>query len=748
MTDVVSTDREVAAQIAAEQAHVDRVYDELGKAAARVELVHAEGMSRGQTDRRGTGDPREEELAGLFERDALVYSASKRRASLEHQHEGLVFGRLDLEHEVADEHGSTREVRYVGRLGVRDDDYEPLVVDWRAPAAAPFYRATPVDPQGVLRRRVLRCRGEQVVGVEDDLMVADPPDDVVVVGDGALMAALTRSRGSRMRDIVATIQQHQDEAIRAPARGVTEITGGPGTGKTVVALHRAAYLLYSDRRRFEGGGVLVVGPSAAYTAYIERVLPSLGEDSVVLRSLGDVLAGITATRLDPPDVAATKGSLRIRRLLARLVREPIPGAPTQLRTFVGGHAIRLDAPALDRARAQVLRHHHRNAGHDAAVEALAQLAWAQVDQGEREDFVDRFTDSGDVEAFMRQWWAPVDPREMLLWLADDELVGRLGGVSPQQAAGLAASYREALQLGTWSVADVALVDDLAARLGPPVELPSEDRGFFEIEELDDASQYGVSALRVGADGESVAAVSGGGAGSRVSADPRERLLAGRPAEAEEYAHVLVDEAQDLSPMQWRMLGRRGRWASWTVVGDLAQASWDDLREAGQAREEAFGTAPRQAFHMDTNYRNAREIFDLAARVITEHVPEADIPRAVRETGHEPQELSLPTAAIPGAVAEAVRELRDEVPGQIAVIAPWSWHGGLEPVVTGEQVVLVDPLSTKGLEYDATVVVDPDGIVAESPGGVRALYVVLTRAAHRSAILRPVDEAAPGVGGGR
>ena len=747
MTELATTDQTVAAEIATEQAHVDKVYAELGKAAARVELVHAEGMARGQTDRKGTGDPREEEMAGLFERDALVYSAHRRRASLEHQHEGLVFGRLDLEHAVPDEQGATREVRYVGRLGVRDDDYEPLVVDWRAPAAAPFYRATPVDPQGVLRRRVLRCQGVQVVGVEDDLMVAEPPEDVVVVGDGALLAALTRSRGARMRDIVATIQHHQDEAIRAPARGITEITGGPGTGKTVVALHRAAYLLYSDRRRFEGGGVLVVGPSAAYTAYIERVLPSLGEDSVVLRSLGDVLGGITATRLDPPAVSATKGSLRVRRLLARLVREPIPEAPVQLRTFVAGHAIRLDAPDLDRARAQVLRHHHRNAGYDAAVDALAQLAWAQADHGERDDFVDRFRDSGDVEAFMRHWWRPVDPREMLLWLADEGLVRRLGGLDAEAAAGLAASYQEALRLGSWTVADVALVDDLAARLGPVVELPSEERGFYEIEELDDASQYGVSALRVGADGQTDGAVAPG-RGQRLSADPRERLLAGRVGETEEYAHVLVDEAQDLSPMQWRMLGRRGRWASWTVVGDLAQASWDDLAEARQAREEAFGGAPRQAFHMDTNYRNAREIFDLAARLITEHVPDADIPQAVRETGHEPRDLTVRADETAARVAGEVADLREQVSGAIAVIAPWSWHGRLSDVVTGEQVVLVDPLSTKGLEYDATVVVDPDAIVRESPGGVRALYVVLTRAAHRMTVLRPVDEAVPSVGGGR
>ena len=232
-------------------------------------------------------------------------------------------------------------MRYIGRLGVRDDDYEPLVIDWRAPAASPFYRATPVEPLGVLRRRVLRCQGDRVVGVEDDLMVPEAPDDIVVVGDGALMAALTRSRGPRMRDIVATIQRHQDEAIRSPSRGVTEITGGPGTGKTVVALHRAAYLLYSDRRRYESGGILVVGPSAAYTAYIERVLPSLGEESVTLRSTGDLVDAVSARRHDPPAAAAIKGSLRMRELLARAARDLVPGAPTEFRAFVAGEAVRL-----------------------------------------------------------------------------------------------------------------------------------------------------------------------------------------------------------------------------------------------------------------------------------------------------------------------------------------------------------------------------------------------------------------------
>jgi len=330
-----ATSVEVAREIALEQAHVDLVYAELAKAQARAGLVEADGLARGRTDR--TGDVRDEELTGLFERDALVFNAARRRSVLDTQYEGLVFGRLDLDHALAKEGAAPdRETRYIGRLGVRDDDYEPLVIDWRAPAAAAFYRATPVEPMDVLRRRVLRCKGADVVGVEDDLMVAVAPDDLAVVGDGALLAALTRSRGAQMRDIVATIQRHQDEAIRAPARGVTEITGGPGTGKTVVALHRAAYLLYSDRRRFEAGGILVVGPSAAYTAYIERVLPSLGEETVTLRSIGDVVDGLTATRLDEPAVAALKGSLRVRRLLSRAAADAPPGAPAEFRTFVNG----------------------------------------------------------------------------------------------------------------------------------------------------------------------------------------------------------------------------------------------------------------------------------------------------------------------------------------------------------------------------------------------------------------------------
>src|SRR4051812_13391929 len=242
----------------------------------------------GQLRREGHSRASSGPLTGLVERDALVLRAAAQLADLNRQEEGIVFGRLDF----AD--GDTWRI---GRLGVRDEDREPLVVDWRAPAAAPFYRATPGEPLGVDRRRVITCAGPRVVGLDVDVLSDKDVDGVV--GEGALLRSLTRERGAHMRDIVTTIQREQDEAIRAPAHGVTLITGGPGTGKTQVALHRAAYLLYTDRGRFSDGHVLVVGPSTVFTEYIGRVLPGLGEDSVHLRAIGELFEGVTATRRDP-----------------------------------------------------------------------------------------------------------------------------------------------------------------------------------------------------------------------------------------------------------------------------------------------------------------------------------------------------------------------------------------------------------------------------------------------------------------
>ena len=322
---------------------------------------------------------------------------------------------------------------------------------------------------------------------------------------------------------------------------------------------------------------------------------------------------------------------------------------------------------------------------------------------------------------------------MLLWLADAERLARYakGILETEETVEVLTSMRLALETGTWSVADVALVDDLAARLGPVQDQPREERGFYEIEELDDLAAHGVTEIGGRARPERAEP-----AYILAPTDARERLLQGRIGRSEEYAHVLVDEAQDLSPMQWRMLGRRGRYASWTVVGDAAQSSWPDATESAVAREEAFGTQPRRLFHMDTNYRNAREIFDYAAAVIRRSVPDADIPKAVRETGVEPVVGELGAAVYPS-VADTVERLLEEVEGSVAVITPSTHAPVLAPfgVSPDSRVVVTDPMSAKGLEYDATVVVDPEAIVAESPGGVRGLYVALTRAAHRMTILR-------------
>ncbi len=723
----------LAAEMGVEQAHVDAVYAELAKASDRARLVAVEGLARGRTER--TGEARDEEMTGLFERDALVFHAARRQHALDTQYEGLVFGRLDLDHPPTSP-APGREIRYIGRLGIRDDDYEPLVIDWRAPAAAPFYRATPVEPLGVIRRRVLRCRGQRVVGIEDDLMVPEAPDDLVVVGDGALMAALTRTRGPRMRDIVATIQRHQDEAIRAPAKGVTEITGGPGTGKTVVALHRAAYLLYSDRRRYESGGILVVGPSGAYTAYIERVLPSLGEDSVSLRALGDLVDAVTSERLDSPEVAAIKGSLRIRHVLARAAHDLAPDAPDVLRVFVSGYAVRLDADTLDRVRAQALRSHPRNLATEAVTQALAEAAYRQAREADRDDFLPRFKDHPDVEAFVTAWWPQVDPRDVLLWLADPERLRRYaaGLLSAREQDLLAASFAETLELGTWTVADVALIDDLAARVGPVQEPPAEERGFYEIDELDS-----LEPAQLPASWRPAAVLP---AYETTPADVRDRLLSGKIGVVDSYAHVLVDEAQDLSPMQWRMLGRRGRHASWTVVGDAAQSSWPDARESATARAGAFGDQPHRVFHMTTNYRNAREIFAVAADYIRRHVPDADIPEAVRETGIEPRQVRVGAGEdIVAAAVEAARELLGAVDGSVAVITPNRYADVLATrcaavVAASERgrLTLIDPLAAKGLEWDGCVVLDPDEIVRSCAGGARTLYVALTRAAHLMTVM--------------
>ncbi|GAB3153051.1 AAA family ATPase [Micromonospora sonneratiae] len=695
------TDRTVLEQeIAAEQRHLDRVYARLARLRQSAALAEQEGYRLARVGNFGA----------LVERDAMVFHAARRRHALDAEHEGLVFGRLDLRD------GS---VMHVGRLGVRGENSEPLVIDWRAPAAAAFYQATAAEPLGVIRRRMIQSTGERVTRIEDDLLdPAAAPAGMRVVGDGALLATLSRATGRGMRDIIATIQREQDQAIRSPGSGVTIVSGGPGTGKTAVALHRAAYLLYSDRNRFAGGGVLVVGPSGVFVEYIASVLPSLGEETATLHSLGSLFPGVVAVRTDPAATAAVKGSLRMRQVLRRAVRDAVPDGPGELRLLYRGELLRLTTAELDTIRTRALsgggrRNEVRRAGFDGIFNAL----WAQVRRlpvgrlpGQRE-FEDDLSEREEFRDFLKAWWPRLHPWHVLGWLARPERLRAYsaGILSRAETRLLAESYRN-LEADGPTIADVALLDELDELLGRPMKPVKRKRDPFHV-------AGGIRELTTYAD--------------RQRADRAQRQ---RSEDYREYAHVVVDESQDVSPMQWRMIGRRGRLASWTVVGDPAQTAWTgDPRELAQARDKALGRRPRHEYTLSTNYRNPAEIFAVAAQVIREVHPDLPLPTAVRSTGVEPLSLHVPAARLADATREATARLLAEVEGTVGVITPVprrdevaGWLAGL----AGPRLQVVTSLQAKGMEYDGVVLVAGAEIRADSESGVRTLYVALSRATQR------------------
>ncbi|CAL9521382.1 HelD family protein [Streptomyces sp. enrichment culture] len=726
-------------EIRVEQEHLDRVYRRLEEKIDEAEFLMRDAARRGQV-----GTP-----GALAERDAQVFRAGVHLNRLNNEFEDFLFGRIDLllgkdgkrgpdgaytAVEPAD--GAVRpdgtadiaETLHIGRIGVLDQDYSPLVIDWRAPAAAPFYRSTPVDPGRVVRRRVIRSKGRRVLGVEDDLMRPEltaylDGEELPVVGDGALMAALGQARTHSMRDIVASIQAEQDLVIRAPAASVTHVEGGPGTGKTAVALHRAAYLLYQDRRRY-AGGILIVSPTPLLVAYTEGVLPSLGEEGqVAIRALGSLVEGVEATVYDTPAVARVKGSARMLKVLRKAARGALEtdDAPTRLRVVAFGRRLELDAEDLKEIRRSAL-------GGTAPVNLLRPRArkllldslWERSGAGTRHtdpelaaelrsSFDDDITSEDDFIAFLDAWWPELTPSAVLDAMADERRLGRWARRVLNQ--GEVRRLARSLRRDGRSVHDIALLDELQAVLGTPAR-PRKRR---ELDPLDQLTGL-----------EELMPVREESQRERAERLAQERV---------EYAHVIVDEAQDLTPMQWRMVGRRGRHATWTVVGDPAQSSWSDPDEAAEARDEALGSRPRRRFELTVNYRNPAEIADLASRVLALAMPGSAAPRAVRSTGVEPR-----FAVAGGPLGEAVRaeaeRLLDRVDGTIGVVVAMQrreearrWLDGL-----GDRVVALGSLEAKGLEYDATVVVSPAEIADESPAGLRVLYVALTRATQQLTVV--------------
>ena len=708
--------RVVKAEIAKEQAHVDRVRAQLEIDEDKARMLATAGQDMYRSDR--TSWVREEDGTAMFERDAFSYNAAKRLAILDAEHEGLVFGRLDL----ADDD----EVRHIGRIGVRDADYEPLVIDWRARAAEPFYRATPSDPMGVIRRRVLRCRDDKVLGIEDDLLDSTSQADLPIVGEGALMAALSRARDTQMHSIVSTIQAEQDEAIRAPYQGVTTIMGGPGTGKTVVALHRAAFLLYSHRARLENGGVLVIGPSSVFMSYIERVLPSLGEDSVTLRSVGQVPSDIlrfSSDRLDEPRTANIKGSLDMVDVLTRLIDLPMSAEPDpmRLRVTVKGEVLTLGSHALAATRHHILKRNRYNDGREAVEASLKDQLWNILPEDvssahdlSKEQFDDLVSSQASWRMFLNAWWPTLSATDVLARLADPAVVKAVAPDWDDETCQLVVNSipTEVDRRGRrdWSVADMALLDELAALLGPvPPEPDAEDPVFIE-----------------GGDAEELVTLS-------------DRLHDARQIDEDEprdtYAHVLVDEAQDISPMQWRMIGRRGPQASWTIVGDPAQSAFPHPEQTRSALDELVGNAPSRTFTLTKNYRSPAEVFDLAAEVVVTVQPDADLPQAVRSVGVQPTVVR--TDALWAEARSQLDEMLQEVDGTIGLVCPASLVDQAGDLATDPRIIPVTTMQAKGLEYDGAVVVDPERIVSETgnpTSGVRVLYVALTRPTQRLAVV--------------
>ncbi len=728
-------------ELEAEQAHVDRAYERLDQLRWDTNQRLRSVLDQG---RGGTHQFREE-------RDVIVRTSLARLDQLDIGTQALCFGRIDRRVE-NDADPTAVEQYHIGRLGISGDDVEPLVVDWRAPVAEPFYRATGRDPMGLVLRRHLAAHGRRVVAFEDERFAGgasgvngngpDGPgaalDDGAALelgGPGALLAALGGARTGFMRDIVSTIQREQDEIIRSPLPGVQVVQGGPGTGKTAVALHRAAYLLYTHRFPLERQGVLVIGPNPLFLRYIENVLPSLGESGVTLSTISGLVHGVQARHEDCPAVARLKGDGRMAAVMARAVRGRQRPLRRPVRVPFGSAVLRLQP---DDSAAIVAAARRRPGTHNARRQFVEQSVvrrladdyarWLAVREGgvqlptadvegagspegsardgpavDLADFGRRIRQAPELAEVLQRMWPRLSAEELLhdLFGAAPLLRQAAAGVlSPDEHQTLVRPRSTALAAIAWTDADLALIDEARVLLGP--RRPRRH---------------------------------GGG-------DPEEAVRT--------YGHIVVDEAQDLSPMQLRMVARRSLSGSVTVVGDIGQATgpWapDDW---GQVTEHLPASRQPRLSELTVSYRTPAEVVDVATRVLADAVPTLRPPRPVRRTGVLPQFTRAGTGSLAGVVASVAEASMAIVgPGTTAVLAPASAVAELALALDAAGVRASDPrrdglgapLSllpvdlANGLEFDAVVVVEPAAIAEESAQGLRALYVALTRPTRLLAVV--------------
>jgi len=696
---------------AQESAEIAREQQVLDAALARLDVLRAQSAAAEQEGLRagGGGSPQ-----AVYERDVTVQHFADRRAVLDAAGEGLVFGRLDRQ---------DGAVHHIGRVGVRTEDQHPLVVDWRAPAAAAFYRATAAQPDDVVRRRTITSRLDRVLSVEDELLDPLGADDLVgttVVGDGAFLAALGRERTGRMRDIVATIQREQDEAVRAPNDGVLLVTGGPGTGKTAVALHRVAYLMYTHRDLFSRRGVLVVGPSPVFVDYVSSVLPTLGETSVRLVSLENLVPDRVASARDAADLAAVKGSLRMAELLTRVGREAGRPRLQDVNVVFRGRSVRITGRDQAARRSQLDRspksHNTVNGQARTALANMVTRAWLRAADGQdwtdrakdelRDEALHDLRDDAAFETALDAFWPVLDADEVFDRLRSGALRLPPGVLTDSEESLLRAGWRGAEGL---SPADLALLDELTELLGQPPAPPEPEDDEPVPDDYGEVTTFADRTTRARRD---------------FAQDEAHR----------DYAHVVVDEAQDVSPMQWRALGRRARSGTWTVVGDWAQSVWPDPAETSDAVLAVAGRRTVRRHELTTNYRTSTEIADLAATVLALIDSAAAPPLAVRSTGEQPVvRTSVPD--LPEAVRTATHELLQAVSGTVGVIATAADAPGLAVLLAADpRLVVLDTWQAKGMEFDGCLVVSPERIATETAAGLRSLYVALTRATQRLTVV--------------
>ncbi|GGW72375.1 HelD family protein [Streptomyces xantholiticus] len=781
-------DRALRSEIKREQEYVSVLY-------RRVDGLREETTVRLAEVLRGSGGTPQ----ARTERDAAYGRLSDQLARLDAAENGLCFGRLDLR---------GGGLHYIGRVGLPAESAEgdPLLVDWRAPAARPFYVATAAAPLGVHRRRHIVTRGRRVVELDDEVL--DGEADVGgegLAGEAALLAAVNAGRSGRMHDIVATLQAEQDAIIRSDHRGVLVVQGGPGTGKTAVALHRAAYLLY-NRPRLAAQGVLVVGPTATFLTYIGQVLPGLGESSVLLSTVAELFPGVTAERAESAAAAEVKGRAVMAEVIAEAVRaKQVPHGTDLLIGFDTG-TLRLGRDtcvrAAERARATGLPHNQARqvfareiTGHlarslaeqtrqlaDRLEDEIADvLAEADVDRAVQSDLaslevalenttatgVRDVLDGADIKDLHRELstdpgvrvaldalWPQLTPQRLLEELFADP--ARLARTAPR----LSDAERSLLVRapGGWSPADVPLLDEAAELLGIDEHGTRAQSARWRAQEV----AYAQGVLDIAAGSQSAADGATGEvltAGDLLDADRlaerhrqvdhatvAERAAADR---AWTFGHVIVDEAQELSQMAWRLLMRRCPSRSMTVVGDVAQTSdaagttsWD------RVLHPYVGTRWRLT-RLSVNYRTPAEIMDATTDLLTELDPGTEPPTSVRKTGMPPWRLGTPAQALPTVLAEhARREVSVLGDGRLAVIVPDARTAelaaavasalpeatsGPHPDLTARAVVL-GVGQTKGLEFDSVIIADPAGILTASPRGRNDLYVAMTRATQRLGIL--------------